>query len=450
MANLIRIVDSAEDAVALLRRRSVDRDEAIERVVRHIIDDVRTRGDQALLELGRRFDAPNLQSILVTEEEIDSASVPLAHREAIAVAAKRVRTFHELQLGALSRGFTQNEGARQWAVMDATADPTLGFPPGAVGQRLLPVGAAGIYVPGGGAPYASSVIMNAVPAQVAGVARVLVTSPAANDGSLAPAVLAAIRETGVREAYKVGGAGAIAALAFGTESIPRVDMIAGPGNRYVNEAKRQVWGSVGLDGYAGPSEVCVLADDDANPAWAAADLLTQIEHAPDNAAFLITLSRAKADEILSAVERQLKGAAREHTMRTALQTESLAIVVRDLHEAADVINTLAPEHVTVAVKGPELLLPRIRNAGCILLGEWTPESAGDFVLGPSHTLPTRGAARFGSAVNVFSFIRVQSVAHLTSDDLTPLVPTISAFGEMEGFPAHAHGATIRQNARFGE
>jgi histidinol dehydrogenase len=444
MSDLIRIVETkSEDALALLRRRSVVRDRQTEEIVREIIEDVRNRGDRALLEQGRRFDAPSLVSIVVRPEEIDSAYVSAEASLAIQRSGVRVTEFHQSQFAALVQGFTFDGTSARWSLIDGGGNANNQFCPGALGQRMGPVSAAGIYVPGGGAPYASSVIMNAVPAQVAGVGRISITSPAAADGSLAPAVLAAIRELGITQAFKVGGAGAIAALALGTESIARVDTIAGPGNRFVNEAKRQLWGTVGLDGYAGPSEVCVLADDEANPAWAAADLLTQIEHAPDNAAFLITLTRAKADQILSSVEDQLKGVPREATMREALRTQSLAIVVRDLEEAADVVNTLAPEHITVALKDPEGFLPKIHNAGCILLGEWTPESAGDFALGPSHTLPTSGAARFGSPVNVLTFLKVQSVAHLTQPQLRYLLPTIEAFGEMEGFPAHAHGATIR-------
>ena len=246
------------------------------------------------------------------------------------------------------------------------------------------------------------------------------------------------------EVYKVGGAYAIAALALGTESIKPVDKIVGPGNRFVNEAKRQLWGRVGLDGYAGSSEVCVLADDKANASFAAADLLTQVEHAEDNAGFLVCTSRSKLDEILAEADRQMSGALREGTMRAALAHEGWAIVARDLSEALDLVNWIAPEHLSVATEDPENLLGRIQNAGCVLLGEWTPESAGDYAIGPSHTLPTAGAARFGSPVNVFDFVKVQSVSHLTRSELMELTPVIEAFGEMEGFPTHGHGATIRR------
>jgi histidinol dehydrogenase len=288
--------------------------------------------------------------------------------------------------------------------------------------------------------------MNAIPARCARVEEVFVTTPARRDGTLHPALLYALQLAGVTRAFKVGGAAAIAALALGTETVPRVDKIVGPGNRFVNEAKRQLWGQVGLDGYAGPSEVCVLADDTANAAYAAADLLTQVEHAPDNAGFLVTLSREKMSEILAEVERQVTGAPREDTMRKALAGESLAVVARDLGEALDLVNAIAPEHLTLAIQDPEAALAKVRNAGCVLMGEHTPESAGDYCLGPSHTLPTSGAARWQSPVNVLDFLKVQSIAHLTPRDLEPLIPVIEAFGEMEGFPAHGFGASIHRRS----
>jgi histidinol dehydrogenase len=417
MRSLVRILETGrDDVIAALRLRSFNRDRKVEQIVREIIEDVRSRGDAALIEMGRKFDSPSLDSIRVSCQEIEEAVVTESAKTAISTSARRVREFHERQRDALTSGLFQFGSGFGWQT-EAGAP----FGPGSLGQRLLPVAAAGIYVPGGGAPYASSVIMNAVPAQVAGVERVAIASPAASSGRLAQPVLAAIRELGIKDAFKVGGAGAIAAFAFGTESVPRVDAIAGPGNRFVNEAKRQLWGAVGVDGYAGPSEVCVLADADSNAAWAAADLLTQIEHAPDNAAFLVSTDAGKLREILEEAERQLHGAARETTMRQALANESLAILVRDLNEAADVINEIAPEHVTIALSDPEAFLPKIQNAGCVLLGEWTPESAGDFCLGPSHTLPTNTAARFGGPVNVLNFMKVQSVAHCTKEQLQPRV-----------------------------
>jgi histidinol dehydrogenase len=464
---MIRILDSTTDDVrGALRQRSIHRDAETERVVAAILADVRARGDAALLDSARRFDAPDLASIEVTEEEITSAHVPKRVMEALELALMQVQAFHAEQLHAITQGW-HGMALDPVEVRRQHGQPLhmlpnfeyrwhkeplkrAGYTPephgGGIGQRLIPLRRAGVYVPGGNATYPSSVIMNVLPAQAAGVDAVFVTTPARRDGTLHPAVLAALALSGVAKAFKVGGAAAIAALGLGTETVPRVDKIVGPGNRFVNEAKRQLWGQVGLDGYAGPSEVCVLADDDANAAFAAADLLTQVEHAPDNAGFLVTLSRAKMDAILAEVERQLTGAAREATMRQALAGGSLAIVAQDREEAIDLVNEIAPEHLTLAVREPEMAMERVRNAGCILLGEYTPESAGDFCLGPSHTLPTSGAARWQSPVNVLDFLKVQSIARLTPKDLEPLIPVIEAFGQMEDFPTHAAGATIRRSA----
>lgn len=433
---MIRILEaSTDDVLAILRQRTVHRDDETEAIVRRIVEDVHRHGDAALLKVARRFDAPEIDRLGVAEEEWSAvrAEIPASWREAMATTRDRVTAFYADQLDKLTSG-TRREG-RSYRWRREKED---------VGQRLLPLQSVGVYVPGGGAAYPSSVFMNAIPAKVAGVEKIVVTTPARTDATLHPAVLAAADEVvGLANVFKIGGAAAIAALAFGTETVPRVDKVVGPGNRFVNEAKRQLWGQVGLDGYAGPSEVCVVADDSANAAFAAADLLTQIEHAPDNAGFLVVLGRAKLDEVLAEAERQLRGAPREATMRAALRNESLAIVARDLDEAIDFVNAIAPEHLTLAVQDPERAMEKVRNAGCILLGEYTPESAGDFCLGPSHTLPTGGAARWQSPVNVLDFLKVQSVARLSPGELEPLVRTIETFGEMEGFPTHARGASIR-------
>ncbi len=428
---LCRILDArTEDPFECLSKRQIVRDEATERVVASIIEDVRTRGDEALLETSRRFDSPHLTSILVTDEEMNSTELPTQYESAIQFAGKRIEDFHTLQLANFTAGLEPQGSCFGWRH-------------GSLGQIVRPLSKVGVYVPGGRATYPSSVLMNVLPARVAGVDHRFVTTPCRSDGALSPAVLYALKWAGVEKAFKVGGAAAIAALAFGTESVPRVDKIVGPGNRFVNEAKRQLWGRVGLDGYAGPSEVCVLLDEDANIEWAAADLLTQIEHSDDNAAFIVTTSETVLNELLAAVDRQLNGARCEASMRVALSNESIAFIAEDMTQAIDIVNAIAPEHLTVSIKSPEKIVDRIQNAGAILLGEYTPESAGDYVLGPSHTLPTAGAARFGSPVNILDFWKVQSVSHLNFDELIELIPTIEAFGEMEGFPTHARGATIR-------
>ncbi|HSI71634.1 MAG TPA: histidinol dehydrogenase [Fimbriimonas sp.] len=461
---MIRIVDSnSEDVFALLRERSIRMESGTQALVAEIIEDVRVRGDAALLESARRFDAPGLESIVVDSEEIAGAELPGPHVEAIREALKRITAFHEKQADALFRGWTgvlgeaEHRGAEGRLADDGGAGiymwgsgypgtPKLHSPQkvreGACGQRIMPVARAGVYVPGGKASYPSSVLMNVGPANVARVPEVVVTTPALSDGTLPPAVLFALREAGVSKAFKIGGAAAIAALALGTESVPRVDKIVGPGNRYVNEAKRQLWGTVGLDGYAGPSEVCVIADSEANPAWAAADLITQIEHSDDNQGFLICFSEVDMNRILAEVWEQVKVAPRQNIIRKALG-ESLAIIAKDPQHACEIVDAIAPEHLTIMTRNPDRLMARIRNAGCFLLGPHTPESAADWAVGPSHTLPTAGGARFGSPVNVMDFLKFQSVTRMTEEQLRELAPVIEAFGEMEGFPAHARGTAIR-------
>jgi len=443
----IRIVDGGHpDLEGLLRNRSIVRDEETERVVAEIISDVRNRGDQALLESARRFDSPFIDTIVVDKKEVVGARIPDQHLLALVKCRDRIIQFHRKQLDVLFHrkqlemlsyyGFPPEDG-RRWRIDEETN----------LGQRYLPIDAAGLYVPGGRASYPSSVLMLFGPAYAAGVGRAVVTTPARRDGTLDPSVLAAMQVIGVTEAYKIGGAAAIAALALGTETIARVDKIAGPGNRFVNEAKRQLWGQVGLDGYAGPSEVAVLADETANPVFAAADLITQVEHAPDNAGFLICPDRPTLDRILREVDRQLESAPRSETIRAALNDESLAIVARDMDQAVDLLNLIAPEHVTISVRDGQEVAERVRNAGCVLIGDWTPESVSDYCLGPSHTLPTAGSARFASPLNVLDFMKIQSVTSLTKEQLEPLAWIAETLAEIEGFPAHGFGASVRYPKR---
>ena len=450
----MKIIDTkVEDPRPALRARGVRYDQEVVDVVAAIIADVRKRGDAALLENARRFDSPSLETLLATQEEIDEAMPIAEHAFAIDHAIERVKEFHEMQLSALTSGWKESDfqsaevrrksGQPRHHVANKRWTWKKPNEPG-IGQRLSPLTSAGIYVPGGNANYPSSVIMNVVPAQVAGVNVVTVATPARTDGSLSPAVLYAARYCGVAKVVKVGGAAAIAAMAIGTESVERSDKIAGPGNRYVNEAKRQLWGSVGIDGFAGPSEVCVMADETANAVFVAADYLTQIEHAADNVGLLICTSEAKLQEIQAEIERQLTGSARESTMRAAIADFGAGFLVRDLEEACELANLMAPEHLSLAVSNPDRIVGQIVNAGCVLIGEWTPESAGDYCAGPSHTLPTSTAARFGSPVNVLDFLKIQSLIQLDRTGVQGLIPTIEAFGQMEGFPAHGNGASKRK------
>jgi histidinol dehydrogenase len=358
------------------------------------------------------------------------AHPPSRFKEAIDAAAERIRAFHDHQRESLTSQLAQNP-SRGWHWDQAQTDG------GTIGQRLIPLARVGVYAPGGNALYPSSVLMNAIPAISAGVQEVVLATPPRSDGTLAPEVLYAAKIAGIRQVMKAGGAAALAGLVY----LSDVDKIVGPGNRYVNEAKRQLWGQVGLDGYAGPSEVCVVVDDTANAAFAAADFMTQIEHAPDNQGFLIALTEKSLNAVYSAIESQIAQAPRRETMLESVEKGSLAILVRNQEEAIEMINLIAPEHITVAA---QLDTHQIQNAGCILVGEWSPESGGDYAFGPSHTLPTARAARFGSPVNVLDFIKVQSVVALaTREEFLAVAPIIEAFGEMEGLPGHAAGSTIR-------
>ncbi len=437
---MIRILRSGvDDVIGILRQRTIASDEQTESIVRQIIKDVQHRGDAALLDCARRFDSPDIKSIHVSSDELESASrqVPDNLKQAILTSYNRVLDFHTEEAKRIREGWTMSGDIARWKTEQGDG--------AFLGQMLRPLRSAGVYVPGGRATYVSSVIMNAVPAKASGVKRIVITTPCRKDGNLDPAVLFASQIKGLAcQVVKVGGAAAVAALAFGTESIERVDKVVGPGNKFVNEAKRQLWGRVGLDGYAGPSEVCVLADDHANVSFAAADFLTQIEHAPDNAGFLVTISEATCQAILAEIDRQATGTIHEETMRRAMAEQSLAIVAKDLLEAIDIVNQIAPEHLTLAIQDPETQVEKIVNAGCVLLGEWTPESAGDFCLGPSHTLPTSGAARWQSPLNVLDFIKVQSTSYMTLSTIKPLIEIVEAFGELEGFPTHGFGATARR------
>lgn len=419
--------------------------------VSRIIEEVELEGGMAVLRHSREFDAPDLGGIWVSDEEISGASVGDEDLAAIRTAAGRVRDFHETQLGVMTHDWAELDFGWGWRT-DATdvAERGLGET-GFEGQRLLPLASAGVYVPGGRAAYPSSVIMNVAPALVAGVGRVVVATPARRDGSVDPAVLTACRELGVTQVLKAGGASAVAALALGFgdseagAGLARVDKVVGPGNAWVNEAKRQLWGSVGLDGYAGPSEVAVVADDSADPVWAAADLVTQVEHAPDNVGMLVCFSREMVERVFAAAEELLAGESggRREIVREALREHGVAVVVESREEALSVVNGFAPEHLSVHLEDAGVFAQGVVNCGCVLIGGTTPQSCGDFVSGPSHTLPTSGAARFGSPVSVADFLKLQSVGYLTAADVGQLAGVVEQFAGMEGFGLHGAGARVR-------
>ncbi|MCU0316568.1 MAG: histidinol dehydrogenase [Fimbriimonadaceae bacterium] len=426
------------DDLSRWRKRRPRQDQSLVENVSRIVQEVESEGAAAVLRHTRQFDAPDLGSIWLSKYELHSASIPAEALDALRTAIERVRDFHEIQLSTLTHDLQELELGYAWRT-DVTDDDETGFE----GQRILPLQRVGVYVPGGQATYPSSVYMNVIPAQVAGVEEVVVATPPGKDGKVPEAVLVACRELGIEKILLAGGASAISALAIGWEGFERVDKIVGPGNRFVNEAKRQLWGSVGLDCYAGPSEVCVVVDERANPEQAAYDLLTQIEHAPDNVALLIGTSRETLTEVLDKAESILQTAERREIMTTALQEQGCVVWVSDLDEAIGLVNDFAPEHLTLMVEDPGSWVPKIRNAGCILMGSHSPQALGDYVSGPCHTLPTSGAARFASPVSVSDFHKIQSLSMLSASDLAVLAPIAENLAKLEGLPLHGQAGIQR-------
>jgi histidinol dehydrogenase len=402
----------------------------VEQAVRAIIDEVRKDGDRALIALTKKFDRVDLSQtgLRVTPAEIDAAAGQCegAALDALKLARERIETYHKKQVPQDQR----------WT------DP-LGVE---LGGRWTAIEAAGLYVPGGTAAYPSSVLMNAVPAKVAGVPRLVMVVPAP-DGKLNPLVLAAAKLAGVDEIYRVGGAQAVAALAFGTESIKPVSKIVGPGNAYVAAAKRLVFGRVGIDMVAGPSEVLVLADRDGHPDWIAADLLAQAEHDASAQSILITDDASLADAVEKAVERQLKTLPRESVAGASWRDFGAIIVTRNLEEAVPLVDAVAPEHIEIVSAKAEDLAKRIRNAGAIFLGAHTPEAIGDYIAGSNHVLPTARSARFSSGLGVLDFMKRTSILKCGPESLRALAPAAIALGEAEGLHGHARSVAIRLNPK---
>lgn len=397
--------------------------------VTKIIEDVRERGDAALIEYTRRFDGISLQpkELRVTEESLRRSAERVDARvlEALREAIKRVRAFHEHE--RLESWETSNDrGVR-------------------LGQRITPIERAGLYVPGGTASYPSSVIMNVVPAQVAGVARLVVTTPPRTLAET-PAVAAALLELNVTEIYQVGGAQAVAALAYGTETIPRVDKVTGPGNKYVAAAKKLVFGAVGIDSIAGPSEVVIIADETARASFVAADLLAQAEHDEDASAVLITTSDELAREVAVEVVRQTESLSRRRIIERSLQQHGAIIVVDDMREACEFVNELAPEHLEIITRDDDVVAANIKHAGAIFFGAHTPEAVGDYFAGPNHVLPTGASARFSSALGVNDFVRRTSILRYSREEMRETAQMIAALAHAEGLDAHARSAIIRIEA----
>lgn len=416
--------ESAESVRQALRRALSEPTPEAEAQVRAIQQRVLQEGDTALLELSRQWDCPTLPQLTVSDAEFEHAyrTIDPAVLEAIRAAIARVRRFHEAQRPT------------SWWI----AEPQGGW----LGQKVMPLRRVGIYAPGGRARYPSTVIMNAVPARVAGVEEIFLCTPAQPDGSLPASVLVAAAEVGVRQVFKVGGAQAIFAMAYGTETIPPVEKIVGPGNLYVALAKRMLWGQVGVDLWAGPSEVAIVADETARPEWVASDLLTQLEHGAESVGYLLSDSGPLVRAILQAIERQLPRRQRRAILEGSL-AHSVALICPTLEDAIEWANEIAPEHLSLMTANPERWLERVRCAGCILLGHYTPQSVGDYLAGPSHTLPTGRAARFESPVSVETFLKRSSVIALTKTALQALDPFLQALAREEGFDGHADASALR-------
>ena len=410
-----------------IRDRNAPSDEALISEVAAIIRDVRLRGDAALIDYTARFDGVQLRSseLRVSEDTLQRSArlVDPFVLESLREAIRNVRSFHEHQRDE-SWEISPEEGVR-------------------LGQRISPIALAGLYVPGGTAAYPSSVVMNVVPAQVAGVRRIVVTTP---PRTLAdnPVVAAALVELNVAEVYAVGGAQAIAALAYGTETVPRVDKITGPGNKYVAAAKRLVFGAVGIDSIAGPSEVVIIADDTARADFVAADLLAQAEHGEDASAVLLTTSEDLARRTVAEVTRQALSLSRRTIIEQSLAQYGAIVLVADLEEACTMVNDLSPEHLELMTSDDEGAATKIRNAGAIFFGPNSPEAVGDYLAGPNHVLPTGGAARFSSALGVYDFVKRTSLLRYSSEAIAQSVEKIGALAAVEGLDAHARSALIRR------
>lgn len=410
----------------IFKRRGFDDYPQALGVVREIIAKVRERGDQAVLELTERFDGARLESLRVSDAEFARAEalVDPQVRRSLEQAAENIRVFHSRQL--------QNS----WAD---------GHPDGVVlGQRVTALERAGAYVPGGGAAYPSSVLMTVIPARVAGVTEVVVATPPQATGEINPYILVAAKIAGADAVFKCGGAQAVAALAYGTESVPKVDKIVGPGNLYVTLAKREISGVAGIDMLAGPSEVLVVADESARADFVAADLLSQAEHDPLAAAYCVTTSKALADAVQDELARQCKELDRCAVAEQSLREQGAMVLVETLDEALEIVNFLAPEHLELQVEKPWEALELVKNAGAVFLGAYTPEPVGDYWAGPNHVLPTAGAARFSSVLSVDDFVKKTSVIYYPQEVFLRAAKAIEQIAGVEGLDAHARAVKVRR------
>lgn len=419
--------DTKKDILSNLLKRSPDNYGSFEATVKEIVEDIHVNGDSALLAYTEKFDKAKLDttSMVVTKEEIEAAykEVDAELIDIIRKAIVNIRVYHEKQ--------------KQYSWFDSEETGTM------LGQKITPIAKVGVYVPGGKAAYPSSVLMNVIPAKVAGVKQIVMTTPCDSEGRVYPTTLVAANEAGVDVVYKAGGAQAIAALAYGTETIPKVDKIVGPGNIFVALAKRNVFGHVSIDSVAGPSEILVLADETANPRFVAADLLSQAEHDEMASAILVTTSEELAKKVSDEVEAFIPALSRTEIMRKSIDTYGYILVAANMQEAIDVVNDIASEHLEIVTANPFDTMTKITNAGAIFLGSYSSEPLGDYFAGPNHVLPTNGTAKFFSPLSVDDFIKKSSIIYYSKEALEPLHKDIEKFAESEHLTAHANSIKVR-------
>ena len=419
--------ESRQNLLDSLLKRSPGNYGQYQDTVQEIVDRVKTKGDQALFELTRKFDWEGIDAsnVKVTEAEVQEAYDTIDPQlvETIRKSLKNIREYHEKQ--------------KQYSWFDTTPEGTM------LGQKVTPLASAGVYVPGGKAVYPSSVLMNIVPAKIAGVTHVVMCTPCNKEGKVNPAVLVAAKEAGADEVYKVGGAQAIAAMAFGTESIPKVDKITGPGNIFVALAKKAVSGFVSIDSIAGPSEILVLADETANPRYVAADLLSQAEHDEMASAILVTTSKELAEKVSEEVDAFVKILSRKEIISKSLDNYGYILVAETLEDAIETVDLIASEHLEIVTKNPFEVMMKVKNAGAIFLGEYSSEPLGDYFAGPNHILPTNGTARFFSPVSVDDFIKKSSIIYYTREALQRVHKDIEYFAKAEQLTAHANSIAVR-------
>ena len=422
---MIKVYNADEISIDKIIMRTEDDSHGVDEIVKAIIEDVRNRKDAALYDYCEKFEKVRLEDLAVSEAEIDAAvkSVPADFLKTLEMAKENIIDYHKRQK---RENYIINE--KEGVIL---------------GQRIIPLEKVGIYVPGGTAIYPSSVLMNALPAMIAGVKEIVMVSPCGNDGKLPDVILAAAKIAGVTKIFKIGGAQAVAALAYGTQSVPQVDKITGPGNMYVAAAKRIVYGIVDIDMIAGPSDILVIADETANFKFVAADMLGQAEHDEMASAVLITDSASLAEKVKNEIEVQLEALERKDIAKASIDNNGKIIITKDIKEAVEISNAIAPEHLELCTKDPFALLNDVKNAGSVFLGSDCPEALGDYFAGTNHTLPTNGTARFSSPLSVDDFVKKSSFMYYTRQALESVKDRIVDFAEREGFGAHARSVSIR-------